>query len=111
MQLSAIANLYFIFSSLFWTDSESGLVERSDLKGDNRIIFVPKETGKLSALAIDGDKVYWVVQFHQTLGTAGKVYSSGVDGQNINRRLELSGFTFNLVAFDVYKVLVTVTDH
>ncbi|ELU14467.1 hypothetical protein CAPTEDRAFT_226953 [Capitella teleta] len=73
-------------SSLFWADSESGLVERSDLKGGNRRTFIPNDGSIPSALIVYEDRVYWKsgIQF----SGRNQVYSIGVNGQG--RRTEIS---------------------
>lgn len=92
------------FSSLFWADSESGLVERSDLKGCNRRTFIPNDGSIPSALIVYEDRVYW--KSGTTFGFKSQLFSIGVDGQG--RRTEISDvLTVGLVAFDVYKVGIT----
>ncbi|ELU06363.1 hypothetical protein CAPTEDRAFT_204983 [Capitella teleta] len=84
--------------SLFWADSESGLVERSDLNGNNRRTFIQSNGNTPSILIVDGDRVYWKSQLN----------SIGVDGQDL--RIEIADIYFKgVVAFDVYKNLIFTT--
>ena len=92
-----------VCSQLFWADSGTGLVEKSDLAGRMRSVLVNNADGlgRPTAVTVDGNRVYWLD------ATRGRLESVLIDGSD--RRIVWSHDKVeDLVAFDVYKVYIVV---